>query len=98
MKNFSQQNWNNCLAKKHWEILASTEDVNEMAIMFRDTMEVSLNEIAPFKTFTIKPSYKHGLSQEAKDLIKEREKTRKDMKQSISEKHILHEKYKKTPQ
>ena len=66
--------------------------------MFRDTMEESLNEIAPFKTFTIKPSYKHGLSQEAKDLIKEREKTRKDMKQSISEKHILHEKYKKNPQ
>ena len=95
MKNFTQKKWTECLAMKRWEIIGKTEDVEEMAKFFNKAVVEALDECAPFKRVTIKQGYKSGLSQETKDLIKERDKARKAVQKSPDEKKVLHEKYKR---
>ena len=95
MKNFTQTGWKECLAAKRWERLGETEDVEEMAKFFNETVVEALDECAPVKTVIIKPGYKFGLTQQTKALIKERDDTRKAIGKSPNEKKILHEKYKK---
>jgi hypothetical protein len=47
------------------------------------------------KEFKLNTNYKHGLTKETKELIKERDKLRKSMKRSTNEKKVLHARYKK---
>ena len=60
MKNFSQEKWNQTLAKRRWESLGETEEVDTMVEKFTECMKTALNEIAPMTRFTIKPNYKEG--------------------------------------
>ena len=49
----------------------------------------------PLKEFKIKPAYKHGLFEEAKQLIKQGNEARNAIAKSSTEKNILLAKYKK---
>ena len=54
-----------------------------------------MDECAPMRRFKINTNYKHGLTKQTKDMIKERDELRKKIKKSPNEKKILHERYKK---
>ena len=73
MKNATPKSWNESLAKRKWELLRETDNPNQMAIIFTEMVTEALDECAPLRTFTIKPGYMPGLTEEAKKLIKERE-------------------------
>ena len=42
------------------------------------------------KEFKLNTNYKHGLTKETKELIKERDELRKSMKRSTNEKKVLY--------
>ena len=95
MKNVTPRTWNESLSKRNWETLGETEDPEKMVKLFTDIVTEALDECAPVRTFTIKPGYRPGLTEEAKKLMKERDEARRELKRSPGEKKILHEKYKK---
>ena len=95
MKNVTAKIWNDSLANRNWECLGETEDPDEMAKLFTIKVTEALDECAPVKTFKIKPGYRPGLTEEAKQMIKARDQARIDIKRSPGEKKVLHEKYKK---
>ena len=99
LKNFSEERWNDILATKQWNSLDSvTEDENSLDKMiekFSNNVEEALNEIAPFKTFTVRSNHKYGLSEETKKIMKSRDQVRKSIsKANHSEKATLQIKYK----
>ena len=47
---------------------------------FTKNIDEALDEVAPYKSFTIKSQYKFGLSLETKDLMYKRDQTRKKIK------------------
>ena len=56
----------------------------------------ALDQCAPIKTFKIRNQNKHGISEQTKALIKERDLTRSKMKKvSHTERVILHAKFKR---
>ena len=97
MTNFSNENWNQILAKKDWSLLEECESVNQMAEVFDEIIQEALDEIAPVKSFTVKSQYKFGLSTEAKTLMKKRDSARLSIsKAGGNEKATLLKKYLKT--
>ena len=95
MSDFTTQKWKDCLAQKRWEKLGETEEIEIMSKNFTDLVTEALEECAPMTKFKIGTNYKHGLTQETKNLIKKRDELRKEMKRSPNEKKTLHERYKK---
>jgi len=95
MKNFTQQKWIECLAGKEWEDLGRTENVNEMAEDFNNKVKAALDVCAPWKNIKIHQNYKSGISDETKQLIRQRDDLRKSIHRSPNEKKVLHEQYKK---
>ena len=95
MKNFTQEKWVNSLVNQQWEDLAQTDNIHEMTNSFNINLQKALDESAPWKCITIHKNYKHGLSDQTKKLIKERDQLRKSINKSPNENKILHEKYKK---
>jgi len=77
MKNFTQHKWIKCLAGKEWEKLGRTEDVNEMAEDFNNKVKAALDVCAPWKNIKIHQNYKSGISEETKQLIRQRDDLRK---------------------
>ena len=55
----------------------SAPDVNEKTEAFTEEVTQALNEFAPYKRFKIRTSFKPGLSEKAKALMRERDKARK---------------------
>ena len=47
-----------------------------MVDIFTENINLALDEVTPFKTFTVKSNYKFGLSNETKILMKRRDATR----------------------
>jgi hypothetical protein len=95
MKKFNSKSWNDCLALKDWSILDDCSNVNETERAFTELINEALNETAPFKTFKVRSSYKFGLSAATKELMKNRDQTRKAIKSAGNqEKLILQKKYK----
>ena len=47
-----------------------------MVDIFTENINLGLDEVAPYKTFTIKSNYKFGLSTETNLLMKQRDETR----------------------
>ena len=66
-----------------------------MSEEFTELMGEAMDECAPMWKFKINTNYKHGLTKETKDLIRKRDKMRKSINKSPSEKKILYERYKK---
>ena len=94
MKNFNLSTWNVCLASKNWESIGTMTDVNEMAVKFSDLVNDALDDIAPFKKLSLKPDYKHGLSNDTKLLMSERDSARRQIKSTSGDKWIALQKYK----
>ena len=86
MKNFTQQKWLECLAGKQWEDLGRTEDINEMAEDFNKKIKEALDACAPWKNVKIRQYYKSGISEETKQLIRQRDDLRKSIHKSPNEK------------
>ena len=95
MKNFTEQRWKECLVRKNWEKLAETEDIEQMTEDLTKLITEALDECAPMTKFKLNTNYKHGLTKETKELIKERDNLRKEIKRSPNEKKTIHERYKK---
>ena len=94
MKNFTESKWKEILANKEWNL--ENETVEKMAENFNINIEEALDEIAPYKTFTIKSNYKFGISNNTKEMMKKRDKTRANIsKAKGNEKITLLNKYKK---
>ena len=65
LKNFTTEKWNECLIAKDWSKL-ETSELNEMVEIFTKNTQDANDEVAPFKSFTVKSQYKFGLSEETK--------------------------------
>ena len=95
-KLFTKERWNVCLASKDWSELDDCDDVEEMVEIFTKNITDALDEITPFKTFTIRSHHKFGLSVVTKELMSQSNKCREKIKRaSHMEKQIHVEKYKK---
>ena len=67
-----------------------------MVEIFTVNVNKALDHVAPFKTFQVKYNYRFGISQQTKDLMKQRDCTRETIKKSKgNDKLILLTKYKK---
>ena len=88
-------NWD-FLAKKDWSTVSECQDVDQMVEIFTAFITEALDEITPFKTFSIRSHHKFGLSEISKELIIQRDRCRSKIKGAgPTEKQILFEKYKK---
>ena len=92
MKNFTQEKWKQQLAMKDWEKIGETEDVNEMAQHFNEQVIEALDECAQTKEMKVRQTYRDGLTDRTKAMIKERDRMRKEIKRSPNKKKVLHEK------
>ena len=72
-KSFTKESWCNNLNMKNWEDLGSTEDIDEMAKIITTFVTESLDECAPVKIFKIRNQNKHGISENTRKLVKERD-------------------------
>ena len=70
LRNFTEENWNNCLNNKDWRDLEDCNTVDEMVEIFTKNTNVALDEVAPYKSFTVKSNYRFGPSQETKSHMK----------------------------
>ena len=92
----NHSNWNEVLASKDWNEINLTQDLDEKVVAFNKLINESLDEVAPYKTFKVRTNHKFGLSEETKELMKNREHARKMIqKAESSQKQIWNEKYKK---
>ena len=89
MKNFNSNIWNETLAVQNWEAIGQTENVHEMASLLSASVNNALDVCAPKKKFVIKPYYKQGLAHEAKELMKNRNKAREELRTNPTERKSL---------
>ena len=67
-----------------------------MVEIFTTNVTEAMDEITPFKTFTIKSHHRFGISEITKELIKQRDRCRNNIKKCRNgEKRSMFEKYKK---
>ena len=76
-KNFDKEGFIKDLWSHQWECLGWTEDMNEMIGAMEVFIAHSLDKLAPIKNFKISNLYRHGLSDETKCLLIERDRMRK---------------------
>ena len=96
IKTLTKSNWCLSLLNRNWEELGQTEDVEDMAEIINKLVTESLDQCAPIKSFKIRNQNKHGISENTRNLIKERDSTRKALaSRSSAEKSVLLIKYKK---
>ena len=79
MKNFNHNTWNEALSSKDWSKVKNETNVEDMAKEFDKLIAETLDEVAPFRSFTVKSHYKFGLSDETKCLMQKRDQTRKNI-------------------
>ncbi len=94
MKNFNTTNWNLCLASRDWESIGAMTEVDEMAKQFSILVNEALDDIAPLKKVTCKPGYVHGLSNNTKQLMAERDSARRQINSTPGDRWIALQKYK----
>ena len=71
------------------------EDLDKKVSLFTKNINNAMNEAAPMKTFTVKSQYKFGLSENTKNLMKQRDQTRCNIsKANNQQKAVLMKKYK----
>ena len=95
MKDFTKTRWIDCLRNRDWSRVAELVDVNKKTKEFTNQINEALDECAPYKLFKVRQNFKPGLSETAKQLIKERDLTRKKISTANnSEKPSLKARYK----
>ena len=70
MNDFTKDKWK-CLTKKELDKLARTENIEKMTKDFTYLITEALDECAQLKKFKINTNYKHGLTKETKEMIRE---------------------------
>ena len=96
MKNFTNEAWKESLAKQNWIAINNEPDLDKKVDIFTKLITNSLDEVAPFGVITIRSNFKFGLTDETKDLMKQREAARIKIKSSVgNEKQVWNMKYKK---
>ena len=66
-----------------------------MTTNFTNLLKEGLEEGTPMEKFKINTNYKHSLIQATKELIKERDKLKKEIKSSPNKRKVIHARYKK---
>ena len=74
--------WNESLDEQDWSVLEDCNTVDEMVDIFTVNTNKALDKIAPFKTFQVKLNYRFGISPETKNLMKQRDSTRENIKKA----------------
>ena len=85
MKNFSTSYWNETLSSFNFSTQTEKLDINILANELADSVTQALDIVAPKKTVTIRQKYIHGLTEEAKEIMKSRDYVRSQLKQSLCE-------------
>ena len=94
-KNFSNANWNQSLAQEDWLDVEEAVGVNDMVTIFNAKIKSALDRVAPTKTFKIRSQHRFGLSDDTKELMKRRDRTRKQINKSTNkERATLLQQYK----
>ena len=94
-KNFTKERWNEALEEEDWLDVEECEEVDEMVSIFTKNVTRALDKVAPVKKFTIISNYRFGLSEETKELMKKRDRTRKAVQGATGdEKKVLLQQYK----
>jgi hypothetical protein len=95
-KKFTKEAWNESLAKQDWLDVENHTDVNLLVEEFNEKIKKALDLVAPVKTFKIRSNHRFGLSDDTKDQMKKRDRTRGSInKASPQEKVVLLQQYKK---
>ena len=75
-KDFTKTRWIDALRNQDWSEISSTNDIETKTRNFTNKVVNALDECAPFKSFKPRDSFRPGLTNSAKKLIKERDSTR----------------------
>ena len=94
MKNFTKTRWIDCLRAQNWDRIAMTENINDQTEEISKRINLAMDECAPYKKFKTRQNFKPGLTEAAKNIMRERDITRKSILSApISEKPGLTAKY-----
>ena len=82
MTNFTVTQWNQTLAQFEFQNPDEEDlvDINALAKDLSEKINAALDIIAPKKVFTIRPHYVQGLSENVKNLMKDRDQTRSQLR------------------
>ena len=95
-KNFTNTKWNEALEKKDWSKIKHSRNLDEMVVIFTELSNEALDEVAPYKEFTVRSKHRFGLSEETKLLMEKRNEARLAVsKVNGNQKVIWLQKYKK---
>ena len=73
-KHFNEQTFMEDLSELNWYEIHASEDANDATKILKDNITKVLDKHAPIKTFQVRKNYALWLSEESKDLIKERDR------------------------
>ena len=94
-KDFTTSSWITCLTNQDWSEIEHCESVDEMVKVFQENINEALDQIAPVKTFKVKSNHKFGLSDNTKELMRKRDRTRSRIQGAVgNEKGVLSKQYK----
>ena len=96
-KGFTKEKWNEALEKQDWLDVeeCSESGVDQMVRVFDQNIQTALDQVAPVRSFKIRSNHRFGLSEEVKELMRKREKTRAEIRgASTKEKGVLLQQYK----
>ena len=94
MKNFTKTRWIDCLRNADWTKVKNLTDLNAKTTEFTNVINKALDECAPYKKFKIRDNYKPGLSQCAKEIMRDRDLMRQNISKATTEdKPALQAKY-----
>ena len=79
-KLFTKERWNESLASRNWNEIYNCENIDDMVEIFTANVTEVMDEITPIKTFKIKSHHKFGLSEVAKEIMRQRDKCREGLK------------------
>ena len=93
MKNFTTSHWNEILSSFKFSSQSEAElmDINLLAKELSSNISLALDIIAPMKTFSIRPNYVQGLTEDAKLTMKSRDYVRSQLKNnslSVTERKV----------
>ena len=95
MKNFNNKIWIDSLRNQDFSNISSSLSVDSKTKEFPNKINSALDECAPYKKFKTRKNLKPGITEQAKKLILERDKSRQDLtKASKEDKPALQAKYK----
>ena len=94
MRDFTKTRWVDALRNQEWVEVVSEQDLETKTAKLTEKLTAALDECAPYKTVKVRTNFKPGITEEAKRLMSERDKTRLSVsKASQEDKPALKAKY-----